>query len=516
MTKFCIARRWSLASIATVMLGATAFSGPAFAQDRVGFNLLQKFAQNVAPQTVATPDHHGGGGGKTLDPGPRGGAAGAGGPLPGLSQGELAFFAASTDVFNEVDAVANGLGPRFNMDGCGGCHAHPAAGGSSPATNPQVAVATAMGAKNTVPSFITANGPVREVRFVRNPDGTPDGGVHALFVITGRSDAPGCNITQPNFAAAVAANNAIFRIPTPTFGLGLVEAVPDSGLQAAFTASAQQRRSLGISGSFNHSGNDGTITRFGWKAQNKSLLIFAGEAYNVEQGVTNDAFPNERETDPNCQFNNLPESTTNLTDATNGASPAAGISQDIVDFAAFMRMLAPPTPATASTPTAQSTSGTQVAAATANSAIAAAASSTASTSTTSTSSSASVAQGQQAFTNVGCAACHIANQTTGKSAMTGQSNVTFQPFSDFAVHDMGTGLQDRVSQGNANGRQFRTAPLWGAGQRLFFLHDGRTGDIYQAIQDHASQGSEANSVIRNFNLLSLSDQQAVVNFLRSL
>ena len=108
------------------------------------------------------------------------------------------------------------------------------------------------------------------------------------------------------------------------------------------------------------------------------------------------------------------------------------------------------------------------------------------------------------------------NQTTGMSAMTGQSNVTFQPFSDFAVHDMGTRLADHVSQGNANGRQFRTAPLWGAGQRLFFLHDGRTADIYQAIQQHASEGSEANNVIRNFNILSLSDQQAVVNFLRSL
>jgi CxxC motif-containing protein (DUF1111 family) len=375
-----------------------------------------------------------------------------------------------------------------------------------------------MGAKNTVPSFITANGPVREVRFVRNPDGTPDGGVHDLFVITGRSDAPGCNITQPNFAAAVAANNAIFRIPTPTFGLGLVEAVPDSGLQSAFAAAAQQRRSLGISGSFNHSGNDGTITRFGWKAQNKSLLIFAGEAYNVEQGVTNDAFPNERETDPNCQFNNLPESTTNLTDATNGASPAAGISQDIVDFAAFMRMLAPPTPATSSPPPAAATPPTtQVAAATATSAIAAAAgTSSSSTSTASTSSSASVTQGQQVFANVGCQACHVQNQTTGKSAMTGQSNVTFQPYSDFALHSMGTGLQDRVSQGGASGSQFRSAPLWGAGQRLFFLHDGRTSDIYQAIQQHSSQGSEANNVIRNFNLLSLSDQQAVVNFLRSL
>ena len=100
--------------------------------------------------------------------------------------------------------------------------------------------------------------------------------------------------------------------------------------------------------------------------------------------------------------------------------------------------------------------------------------------------------------------------------MTGQSNVTFQPFSDFAIHDMGTRLADGVSQGGASGRQFRTAPLWGAGQRLFFLHDGRTNDIYEAIQQHASQGSEANNVIQNFNLLGFTDRQAVVSFLRSL
>lgn len=94
--------------------------------------------------------------------------------------------------------------------------------------------------------------------------------------------------------------------------------------------------------------------------------------------------------------------------------------------------------------------------------------------------------------------------------------MSFQPFSDFAVHTMGTGLADNVSQGNANGQQFRTAPLWGAGQRLFFLHDGRTSDVSQAIQQHASQGSEANSVINNFNQLNPNDQQALVNFLRSL
>ena len=94
--------------------------------------------------------------------------------------------------------------------------------------------------------------------------------------------------------------------------------------------------------------------------------------------------------------------------------------------------------------------------------------------------------------------------------------VTFEPFSDFAVHNMGTGLADRVSQGNANGQEFRSAPLWGVGQRLFFLHDGRTADIVQAILQHASQGSEANTVINNFNQLSAADKQALVDFLRSL
>ena len=94
--------------------------------------------------------------------------------------------------------------------------------------------------------------------------------------------------------------------------------------------------------------------------------------------------------------------------------------------------------------------------------------------------------------------------------------VTFQPLSDFALHDMGTGLADGVSQGDANGREFRTAPLWGLGQRTFFLHDGRTNNLAEVIQQHSSNGSEANQVIRNYNLLSTDDKQALLNYLRSL
>jgi CxxC motif-containing protein (DUF1111 family) len=436
-------------------------------------------AQNANALNFGPAPHSGPGGPKSIDPGVRGGKPGAGGPLPGLSDQEQAFFAAAKDVFMEVDSVPDGLGPRFNLDSCAGCHAAPAVGGSSPATNPQIAAATSNGAINAVPSFVTSNGPVREARFVRNPDGTPDGGVHDLFVITGRKDAPGCNIRQPDFDGQLARNNVVFRIPTPTFGLGLVEGVPDSYLQAVQSANRLMAGIMGISGEFNRSGNDGTITRFGWKAQNKSLLIFAGEAYNVEQGVTNELFPNKRETDPNCQYNALPEDSTNLAPASDSGSPAADYASDTVKFAAFMRLSAPPSPVQD---------------------IATALSS----------------RGGLLFKNIGCSACHAIKQTTGRSGYAGQSNVDFYPFSDFALHAMGSGLADGITQGNANGSEFRTAPLWGVGQRIFFLHDGRTSDLYQAISAHASKGSEANAVIANFEMLSRADQQALVNFLRSL
>src|SRR5215467_972641 len=217
------------------------------------------------------------------DPGVRGGAAGAGGPLASVAAnnpvGSLAFFNDGLDAFNEVDTIADGgLGPRFNENSCGVCHAQPATGGSSPAVNPQFTVISsgvASSATNTRPSFILQNGPVREARFpfFFNAFGgadvnNPNGGVEDIFTISGLAGAGACNLNQPSFAQAANVNNLIFRIPTPTFGAGLIENIDDSTLKANAANNSGQ---FGVSGTFQHNGNDGTIARFGWKAQSKSL-----------------------------------------------------------------------------------------------------------------------------------------------------------------------------------------------------------------------------------------------------
>ena len=211
--------------------------------------------------------------------------------------------------------------------------------------NPQVAAATAFGARNFVPSFITLNGPIREARFKRTPSGARDGGVHALFVISGRvddtGDATSCNITQPNFAAEQANNNVIFRIPTPTFGLGLMEEIAERELVRNLTEGAGTRAQLGISGRLNRNDNDGRATRFGWKAQNISGLLFSGEAYNVEMGITNEMFQVERDETPECLKVPSPNDVL-LTDA---ATPLEAVIA-IDKFAIFMRFLAPPTQST--------------------------------------------------------------------------------------------------------------------------------------------------------------------------
>jgi CxxC motif-containing protein (DUF1111 family) len=402
-----------------------------------------------------------------------------------LSANEIAFFEQGKEDFGEAEDVADGLGPRMNLDSCGGCHSQPATGGSSPAVNPQVAFANKDRGTNFVPSFITLNGPVREARFVRNPDGTPDGGVHALFTITGRTGATGCNIRQPDIDRELRNNNVIFRIPTPVFGVGLIEQIPDTAILANQASQGSRKSELGIrgkanrvavSGAANNNGNDGTIARFGWKAQNQTGLLFAGEAYNVEMGITSELFQVERDETPTCQFATVPNSTQNF-DATNALDGTTSIQ----NFANFQRFLAPPMP-----------------------------------SLDIPGGAGSIARGKAKFSDVGCALCHTPTLKTGNSTVAALRFRDANLFSDILVHDMGDGLADGVSQGKAGPREFRTAPLWGLGQRIFFLHDGRTSDLIEAIQQHSSNGSEANGVTRNFNNLQENQKQDLLNFLRSL
>ena len=430
------------------------------------------------------------------DPGVRKGPAGAGGMLQGLTFQEKKVFEKGKEQFEEVQSVLGGtvdgedtelgLGPRFNLDSCGGCHAQPDIGGTSPFVNPQVEVAKKNGAYNDLPPFIKMDGPVREARFKHNQDGTADGGVHALFTIAGRRDAWGCWLHQPDFRTAVARQNVVFRIPTPLFGAGLIEAIDDDTILANLQANSAAKQSLGIrgrpnrtSGRPNTSGNDGTVTRFGWKAQNKSLEIFSGEAYNVEQGITNELFPQERDEAPACRFNATPENRTNI-----DARDPLEVPSDVVKFAMFMRFLAPPEPAK---------------------------------------DDGFIVRGRKLFSDVGCAMCHTPTLHTGKRiAVNALQDKDVNLYSDLTLHNMGSELADDIVQGDAGGDEFRTAPLWGLGKRIFFLHDGRTKDLIEAINAHAGFGggryvpSEANQVIAQFNRLNEIDKQHVLHFLRSL
>jgi CxxC motif-containing protein (DUF1111 family) len=420
------------------------------------------------------------------DPGPRGGAAGAGDQIAGLTTNESAAFDAGAEAFSEVASVTGsvtdtepGLGPRFNLTSCAGCHAQPAMGGSSPNSNPQVlrnpALQSQINALKAL-DIISPNGPVREVRF------STDGGVHDLFTIMGLPDTPAnCSISQPDFTAARDAGLLRFRIPTPTFGAGLIEAIED----ATIAAYAALTKPFGILGRVNRNGNDGTITRFGWKAQNKSLVIFSGEAYNVEQGITNELFPDERGEggvqDPEACRRVVPAP---QDAATTEPQPAV---DDVNNFSNFMRFLAAPVPVASY----DSITNAQITA------------------------------GEAAFNKAGCNVCHKKSMTTGNHANAALRFKTVNLFSDLIVHNVGTG--DGITQGLANGNQFRTAPLWGVGQRLFFLHDGSKTDLVEVINTH---GGEATRVINNFNGVSVGtdksfnltavERQNLVFFLRSL
>ena len=422
-----------------------------------------------------------------------------GSPVTGL--GELDPF------FPQFHTNSNGLGARHNADQCFLCHAQPTLGGSGGFLVPNPGRGTPMqpenpmfrlvpnrfGKQNVVPTFEQQYGPIREVRFKYNSDGTRDGGVHQLWVVTGIKTDPSlskCAIVQPDFAGQFQAGNLSFRIPLQMLGLGLINSIQDREILRRFNATANQRSGLGIGGHPNRSGNDGTITRFGWKAQNKSITMFAAEAYNVEMGITNELFPTATEEDPKCNGSGKPApndvTRTATDDETNDSfNNPLHILADWMQFQLLMRFTDAPQPDPNPSPSAQ--------------------------------------RGQSVFTNIGCALCHTPQMRTAPAMNSAVlQNRPVNLFSDLLVHHMGAGLADDIIQGAAGPDEFRTTPLWGVGQRLFFLHDGRSTDLLDAVNQHfspASNGypaSEANAVINNFQTLSRRDQQAILDFLRSL
>ncbi|HEV2991402.1 MAG TPA: di-heme oxidoredictase family protein [Candidatus Angelobacter sp.] len=497
---------------------------------------------------------------QVFDPGPRPGAptSGAGHPIENMPIEQTTFWVDGLIKFGTTvtpkganDSSGNptlfGLGPSFNGESCLQCHSQPNIGGTSPQNNPQFTAASDHGATNTVPIFLSTNGPIREARFVQNADGSLDGGVHELFTIQGRDDAPaGCQISQPDFQTQVNNNNVIFRIPIATFGEGFVENTTDQAFQANLASLAGSKVKRGIRGRFNTNGNDGTVTKFGWKAQNKSMLLFAGEAANVELGMTNEIFTNEKTVGKGCTPNFTPEDNTHVivpVPPPNSTSPAGDdaseISSNIENFAIFMRLNAPANqcdfqsgqdssgnalcnPLGASARNGKAIFGTLIP---------------------------QVVNGvvQPPKIGIGCVLCHADTFTTNTSNIPQLSNVRFAPFSDYALHHMGSNLTDGVNQGVAGPDEFRSAPLWGIGQRIFFMHDGRDSNIVQAILDHESPGnvcttvnsvsetitlngqpksipskstqtcgSEANAVIEKFRTLTTSQKQDLIDFLRSL
>ena len=456
------------------------------------------------------------------DTGIRSGAPGAGNPLSALNPFELALFNEGKGRVGELETTcatcaaltsgaapgeasllatrtsATGLGARFNADQCIACHSQPAVGGSGGflVPNPKDGahrvpenplfdlIPHRFGQSNVVPSFIKQYGPIRIARFIKKPDGTPDGKIYPLFTIVGRSDdtsIPNCKtsiLPQPDFETEHRKGNIAFRIPLQLFGLGLIEALTDAEILGRHRASAAYRAQSGIAGIPNGSASN----RFGWKAQHRSLEQF------TDAGT--DFAPQMKLIPPQCVGANTPEAPALLGGAAFEAPSADLINPVVLLATSFVRYLDAPQPVRLN----------QLA-----------------------------VRGQVLFgtgpeqPGIGCVACHTAQMVTSDKASTAaMRNRQVNLYSDLLLHQMGPGLADNITQGQARGDMFRTTPLWGLGQRRFFLHDGRTDDLLVAIDAHASPAgngypaSEANAVIARFKLLPPVDQQAILSFLRSL
>jgi CxxC motif-containing protein (DUF1111 family) len=362
-----------------------------------------------------------------------------GDPVQGITARDFELFRSGLEGFTEIESADEGLGPVFNGRSCAECHSIPRIGGSSTIT---------------------------EVRGgIRKTDGTFEeyagGSVMQMFSIAPHET----QLTIPPEMNVIARRKSL-----ALFGSGLIEAVPDEVLVAM--EDPDDLNADGISGRAHRvhdkAADRTRIGRFGWKAQQASLLAFGAEAYRDEMGITNDLFPEEACPGGDCRkiqfFNPVP----GLQD---GRSLTTGL-RGIDDFDNFMRLLGPP-PRGVITEEAM--------------------------------------RGEQRFQEVACGRCHVPSLKTGPHSVAALSFKRFFPYSDFLLHDIGTG--DGITQGNARGEEIRTPPLWGVRVRAPFLHDGRASTLHEAIEMHAGEALQSR---QQFEALVDSEKQALLAFLRSL
>jgi CxxC motif-containing protein (DUF1111 family) len=365
-----------------------------------------------------------------------GAIAGIGDPLSNLTAADQAAFDDGKAAFQEEETPKDGLGPVFNGTSCAQCHFNPAVGGDSNIVETRFGTTD----KNKFDALGDLGGSLIQSQGIGHVAGCRE-----PFV--GETVPPGATIVTG-------------RKTTPLFGLGLVDAVPDSTFENLTQNGGKVNQVLDP--------ESGTrkIGKFGWKAQVSSLFVFSGDAYLNEMGITSPLFPNEQCPNGDCA----------MIAACDPVTPDPEDSGDDVEaFENFMTLLAPiPRGPTALSP--------------------------------------SVIAGEAVFNRIGCEGCHVSTLTTGPSPIAALNQQPFHPYSDFLLHHMGT-LGDGIEQGKAAGDEMRTAPLWGLRFRNTFLHDGRATTHPAAIEAH---DGAAKAAAQAFRQLTAADRQALLDFLGSL
>ena len=359
-----------------------------------------------------------------------------GDPLPGLTVEQTNLFLDGKDDFEKTEDVAGGLGPIFNRDSCVACHSSPATGGAS--------------AINVTRFGMTVNGKFDSL------------------------DSLGGSLLQENAITPEAqefvpsiANVVIHRNSTPLFGLGLIDAIPDSEIVRNAKAYPNEHIKGRVGWVTDVVSGKRMAGRFGWKAQQATVLGFAADAYRNEMGVTNRYFPTENA--PNGDLVRLAK--TDFVQDPEDA-PATGLA-DFEKVANFMLFLAAP-PVTKPTP--------------------------------------ATASGKMLFDVAACSLCHTPTMRTGYSKIAALNNKEVRLYSDLLLHDMGS-LGDGIVQETATGRDFRTAPLWGIAQSAPYLHDGRAVTIDEAIKGHEGEGKVSKD---RYLKMTKAQQKLLTDFLLSL